>query len=283
MLALEDIHKGYGETLALRGLSLRAEPGEVLGILGPNGAGKSTTIGIASGLRSPDSGAASINGKNPREHAARRDLGVAPQEMALYPDLTGREHLRLFAELYGISPADREKAINNALEQVGLEPRARHRVYAYSGGMKRRLALAGAVLHSPNVVLLDEPTAGVDAQAREAILDIARRTAARGAAVVYCTHYMEEAQSICDRVAILDHGELVAIGTVDQLLTEHAGQAIVTIERTNSTIRTESADPAAYLANELSRESDAQITNIAIEQPSLESVFFSLTGRSLRD
>ena len=281
LLSLTNIRKAYGERTAVDGLSLSLGEGEVLGLLGPNGAGKSTTISIAVGLLAADAGRVDVCSQGPpTTPTVRRNIGVAPQALALYDDLSADENLRFFASLYGLASEQQTRAVDGALDRVGLTDRRKDRVKAFSGGMKRRLNLAAALLHDPPIVLLDEPTAGVDPQSRSAILDEVRSLRSRGKGVIYTTHYMEEAQRVCDRVAIVDHGKLIAMGTVDELIGKHGGVSTITVQSGEQATRFESADPVADLAKRLS---DPGVTNVRIDRPDLESVFMHLTGRSLRD
>ncbi|HPO92071.1 MAG TPA: ABC transporter ATP-binding protein [Phycisphaerales bacterium] len=281
LLSLTSIRKAYGERTAVDGLSLSLGAGEVLGLLGPNGAGKSTTISIAVGLLAADAGQVDVCAQGPpTTPGIRRNIGVAPQALALYDDLSADENLRFFASLYGLAGEQQTRAVDGALDRVGLTDRRKDRVKAFSGGMKRRLNLAAALLHDPPIVLLDEPTAGVDPQSRSAILDEVRSLRSRGKGVIYTTHYMEEAQRVCDRVAIIDHGRLIAMGTVDELIGEHGGVSTITVQSGEQVTRFESADPVADLSKRLS---DPGVTNVRIDRPDLESVFMHLTGRSLRD
>jgi ABC-2 type transport system ATP-binding protein len=281
MLRLDNLHKRFGSVEALRGLSLDVPRATVFGLLGPNGAGKTTTISIAVGLLRPDSGAVNLDGAgSPVDPSVRRRIGVAPQAIALYDELTAAENLDFFATLYGLDRAIRRARTDDLLARVGLTDRARDRVKVFSGGMKRRLNLAAALIHDPPLVLLDEPTAGVDPQSRNAILDIVRSLRDEGRTVLYTTHYMEEAQRICDRVAIVDHGRVLAEGTVDELIASRGGASVVTIETDAGHIRIETADPVAELTARL-RSPD--IRGVRVDRPDLESVFLHLTGRSLRD
>jgi len=222
VLTVTDIRKSFGSLRALDGVSLEVHRGEVLGLLGPNGAGKSTTLAVCTGQVAPDSGSVSIGGAgSPRDPAVRRLVGLAPQQIALYSDLTARENLVFLARIHEVpEPSRRADAL---LDMVGLLPRARDRVGTFSGGMQRRLNLAAALVHEPPLLLLDEPTAGVDPQSRSAILEVVQRLAEGGCAVLYTTHYMDEAQRICSRVAIVDHGRVLETGTVGSLRAAHGG------------------------------------------------------------
>lgn len=283
MLTLKELKKSFGSVTAVDGVSLRIEPGEVFGLLGPNGAGKSTTIGMSVGLIRPDSGSVLLDGVgDPSLPHARRALGVAPQSLAIYDDLTARENLDFFGRLYGITGRDLRKRIEEVLEHVGLTSRGSDRVAGYSGGMKRRLNLAVAIMHRPAMLLLDEPTAGVDPQSRNNILDLVRDLAAGGTTIVYTTHYMEEAAKLCARVAIIDHGKVLATGTVPSLVGQFGGKSVITINRGEQSERFEAADPVSVVARVMSDPAHG-VDGLRIDRPDLESVFLNLTGRSLRD
>jgi ABC-2 type transport system ATP-binding protein len=286
VLDLVDLRKRYGNLVALDGVSLRLEPGEILGLLGPNGAGKSTLVSLAVGLLEPDGGSVTLTGPgsptgSPLEPAVRRRLGLAPQALALYTELSGAENLEFFAALHGCAADRRAARVEWALDFVGLTARRNHRVKTYSGGMARRLNLAAALVHDPELLLLDEPTVGVDPQSRNHLLDNVEALRAQGKTVLYTTHYMEEAQRICDRVAILDHGTLLALGRTEALLAEHAGEPRLQLEFDDRRELIETADPIAEL--ERLRAAGRSPTSFRVEQPSLEQVFLELTGRSLRD
>jgi ABC-2 type transport system ATP-binding protein len=284
MLRLHDLRKSFGSVRAVDGLSLDIRRGEVFGFLGPNGAGKSTTISMAMGLLEPDAGAVELEGAgSPLDPRVRRQLGLAPQAIALYMELTAAENLVFFARLHGLEDPKRRAA--EVLELVGLAPRAADRVAGYSGGMQRRLNLAVALLHRPPLLLLDEPTAGVDPQSRHSILELVRALAQDGCTIVYTTHYMEEAQKLCDRVGVIDHGRLLDVGTVDELVARHGGDSAVVIERVDGDAkaveeRIVTQDPLREISAALAR---GDLRGVRVERPTLESVFLTLTGRSLRD
>lgn len=281
MLSIDNITKRFGERTAVDGLSLEVDEGEIFGLLGPNGAGKSTTIHMAVGLLQPSAGSIDINGAGrPDDPRVRMFVGVATQALALYEDLTGRENLRFFGRLYELARPALAKRVDEAAEFVGLADRLDDRVGTYSGGMKRRLNLAAALLHEPRLLLLDEPTVGVDPQSRNAILDQVAELKATGRTVVYTSHYMEEVERVCDRVAIIDHGKLLALGTVDDLIAEHGGPLSVTWTNTNGEHR-EVADDAAHVVTIL--QGAGAVRRVQVETPNLETVFLNLTGRSLRD
>jgi ABC-2 type transport system ATP-binding protein len=279
VLSLRDIRRKFGQTTAVDGLSLEVRAGEILGLLGPNGAGKSTTIAITTGLLAPDSGSVDLLGLGaPTDPAVRAHLGLAPQEITLYAELTARENLVFLARLHGVAqPARRADEL---LALVELDSRARDRVGAFSGGMKRRLNLAAALVHDPKLVLLDEPTAGVDPQSRNRILELVRDLARGGKTIVYTTHYMEEAAKLCDRVAIVDHGRLLDCGTVGELVARHGGRSAVTVERDGAESTVLADDPVAEVSRQLA---SGGVTGVRVERPDLETVFLALTGRSLRE
>lgn len=297
MLRLRDLCKSFGSTRAVDRLSLEVRRGEVFGLLGPNGAGKSTTISMCIGLLKPDSGSVELEGiGSPRDPRVRMHLGLAPQSLALYDELSAEENLVFFAQLYSVDHPRRRAG--ELLELVGLAARARDRIKTFSGGMKRRLNLAVALVHSPRLVLLDEPTAGVDPQSRASILELVRTLASAGVTVVYTTHYMDEAQRVCDRVAIVDHGRVLALGTLEELLRTHGGEVIVVVERGEGVERIPTSEPLRVIGRILDSGAAARheaarggaiaelppsATGIRIERPDLESVFLSLTGRRLRD
>jgi ABC-2 type transport system ATP-binding protein len=280
VIQIADIRKTFGDTVAVDGLSLEIEAGEVFGLLGPNGAGKSTTIGMIVGLLRPDSGSVRVDGADPAVPATRSRLGVAPQALAIYDELSARENIEFFGSLYGLDRKARSSSAAELLELVGLTDRAGERVKGYSGGMKRRINLACALVHEPEVVLLDEPTAGVDPQSRNAIFEIVRELSGRGKTIVYTTHYMEEAQKLCDRVGVIDKGSLLALGSVDDLIASHGGESVVRVERESGEERTQTDDPIAVIRAAL--DGDTAL-GVHVERPDLETVFLNLTGKSLRD
>lgn len=286
MLELKNIVKRFGTLVAVNDLSLTIERGEVFGLLGPNGAGKSTTIAMSVGLLRPDSGSVTLQGAgSPIDPAVRSLLGVAPQELAVYDDLSGEENLHFFARLYGMQSRERRARVQEVLGMVGLAPRGKDRVGTYSGGMKRRINLAVALLHDPPILLLDEPTAGVDPQSRNSIIELVRELASSGRTIVYTTHYMEEAAKLCSRIGVIDHGRLLTCGRLDELVRTHGGHSIVTIERGEAgEERIETQDPLREIARVMGDSQLAgDVSGVRIDRPDLESVFLTLTGRSLRD
>ena len=281
MLTLTGVRKRFGETQAVDGLSLTINRGEVLGLLGPNGAGKTTAIRMAVGLLMPDEGSVDLAGVgSPRSSVGRGKIGLAPQSIALYDDLTARENLEFLGCLHGLSRADRRARSSEILERIGLADRAAHRVGTFSGGMKRRLNLGAAIVHRPALLMLDEPTAGVDPHSRNALFDVVEALKADGVTVLYTTHYMEEAQRLCDRVAIMDHGRLLALDTVEGLLARYGGKTVLFAERSGEEERIESDNPVADRAKMLER---GDVTGVRMKRADLESVFLAMTGRRLRD
>lgn len=279
-IQLEALRKSYGTLAAVDGISFSVHPAEVFGLLGPNGAGKTTTISMITGLAAPDEGAVKVNGLPPSDPKARGRMGLAPQAVAIYDELTGRENVAFFGKLYGLSGTRLKKRVEDALGFVGLSERARDKAGTYSGGMKRRLNLAAALVHEPQLIILDEPTVGVDPQSRNAIFDSVKALRGAGCTVVYTTHYMEEAQRLCDRVAIMDHGKLLALDTVEALVAEYGTVTTIVLERSEGDERIETTDPAGELAR---LSAAGALTRFRVESPNLEQVFLHLTGRHLRD
>lgn len=296
MIEVRELRKRFGTTPAVDGVSFAVGRGETFGLLGPNGAGKSTTIGMLVGVLRPDSGEISVNGAaKPTEAAARMSVGVAPQTLSLYEELSARENLTFFARLYRLSGARLTERVSWALEFAELSDRARDRVKTFSGGMKRRLNLAVALVHDPQVLFLDEPTVGVDPQSRNHIFQRVEELKSQGRTIIYTTHYMEEARRLCDRVAIMDHGKILDLDRVESLIDRHGGRSVVKAELVRppgdaailpaaldgQTLRFESDRPL----EEIARLSSAGVAfqTLEVTRPDLETVFLTLTGRSLRD
>ncbi len=309
MFKVENLLKRYGDLTAVDRISFEVRQGEIYGLLGPNGAGKTTTMSVLSGLLHPDEGSVLFDGIDLLAEPIRvkQQLGVVPQETALYETLTARENLRFWGGLYGLSGAALRTAVDRVLEQVGLTARAGDRVRTYSGGMKRRLNLALGIVHGPKAVLMDEPTVGIDPQGRANILDTVRAVAAAGTTVLYTTHYLEEAESLCDRIGIMDHGKILVEGTLAELKSRAGQEEVVTIrgpftleaahdrlgkisgarlihsEESHVVMGVKGAGQgAAQLLADLFG-SDLPIDAISIQPPSLNSLFLNLTGRELRD
>jgi ABC-2 type transport system ATP-binding protein len=311
ILEVKQLVKKYGDFTAVKGVSFDIKEGEIFSLLGPNGAGKTTTISMLSTLYSPTSGEAMIGGHSVVNEpmAVRNLIGVVPQELALYDDLTARENLVFWGQMYGLSGKPLNLRVDEVLEQIGLADKARNRVKTYSGGMKRRVNIGVGLLHKPSLLFMDEPTVGIDPQSRRAILDSVKSLNQQGMTVLYTTHYMEEAEELSDRVGILDHGELIALGTQAELnrqvgendtLILHIdesqnGEALaVAVRKIQNVLKADITDhtvaiiapeaedimaPVITKANELG----IKIRSVDIKEPNLEAVFLHLTGRALRD
>lgn len=280
MLLIESLRKSFGSRVAVDSVSLEIRSAEIFGLLGPNGAGKSTTVNICSGLMRPDSGRVTLFGGTPAESDIRRRIGLAPQSLSLYEELTAEENIDFFAQLQGLRGTALRDRVAWALRFVELYERRRDLVRTFSGGMKRRLNLAIALVHDPRLLILDEPTAGVDPQSRNAIFDKILELRAAGCTIIYTTHYMEEAERLCDRIAILDHGRVLAIGTLGELLEQYAPDSTIILEDGGAAQRIETQDPIGEL---IRLREDGRLTRFRVERPTLETVFLHLTGRRLRD
>lgn len=280
LLQIRGLEKRYGDLTAVDGISFTIEPGEIFALLGPNGAGKTTTVMMIAGQIAADSGDILLaGGGTPDQASGRRVLGVAPQNIALYDDLTGDENLRFFGRMQGLTGNVLHEAMERVREITGLGRRLQERVKTYSGGMQRRLNLAAALIHQPCLLLLDEPTVGVDPQSRNALLDRIRSLGGEGIGVLYTTHYMDEVERIADRVGIMDHGRLLALDSVARLIREHGGPSTVEYRQAGQRHRIQTSSPLR-VARELPREG---VQDFAIHRPTLEAVFLNLTGRALRD
>jgi ABC-2 type transport system ATP-binding protein len=281
MLHFDRVSKSFGSTPAVVDLSLAVQNGEIFGLLGPNGAGKTTAVSLAVGLLQADSGRVQIAERySPRDPMTRRQIGVAPQMTALYNEMTGDENLWFFGKIQNLSGRILQQRVDWALEFVQLQDRRKDRVATYSGGMKRRLNLAVALVHDPPLLLLDEPTVGVDPQSRNAIFDHIFELRRRGKTILYTTHYMEEAQRLCDRVAIMDHGRLLALGTVAELISRYGGRDVVVVETAQGEKSIATDDPVAELE---ALRAQGDLLRFRVERSNLERVFLNLTGRQLRD
>ena len=281
MIQVESLNKRFGNIHAVRDVSLEIHPGQIFGLLGPNGAGKSTSISMMTGLIDADSGSVSLSGLNPQSKEARYKIGLIPQSIALYEELTATDNLSFFASLYDIPKSQLESRMEWALDFVGLKDRAGDRVSGFSGGMKRRLNLAASLLHDPDYIFMDEPTAGVDPQSRNKLFDSVLELKELGKTIIYTTHYMEEAQKLCDQVGIIDHGQLLALGTVGELLNQHGGETQISISSDQGVKEFKSNDVSNDLIQAL--QSSDKVYDISVNRPDLESVFLNLTGRQLRD
>jgi ABC-2 type transport system ATP-binding protein len=308
-IQVQDLKKNFGDLAAVRGVSFEVRAGQIFSLLGPNGAGKSTTISMLAGLLQPSGGDAWIQGHSIRQEpqAVKASLGVVPQDIALYPDLSARENLEFWGKMYGLRGAALAKRVDEVLEITGLAGRQKDKVGTYSGGMKRRVNIGAALLHKPQVIIMDEPTVGIDPQSRRHILDNVKELNRQGMTVLYTTHYMEEAQELSDQIAIMDQGKLIACGTHDELV-----KIVGEMDRIDLTLATESAAVVNHWRNilgvhslsaqdghmtllvedsnlvlprlfESASQDSARITSVDIQEPNLEAVFLHLTGKALRD
>jgi ABC-2 type transport system ATP-binding protein len=281
MIQLEEVSRSFGNLLAVNRFSLEIPQGEIFGLLGPNGAGKSTLISMLCGLLLPSSGSVRVNGLPPVSMEAKRRIGIAPQSLAIYEELSAQANLDFFGRLYGLGGAALKSASARVLDFVGLADRAGDRVEQYSGGMKRRLNLAIALLHDPDILLLDEPTVGVDPQSRNRLFESVLELKQRRKTVVYTTHYMEEAERLCDRIAIVEQGKLLALDTVDGLVHQYGGDSQLSYSSGGTRHSLKTADPLAEIQR-LTADAEG-ITDLSLLRPNLEQVFLNLTGRQLRD
>ncbi len=311
ILEVKELVKKYGDFTAVKGISFNIEEGEIFSLLGPNGAGKTTVISMLSTLYTPTSGDATIGGhsitKDPM--GVRNIIGVVPQDLALYEDLTARENLVFWGQMYNLSGKPLSARVDEILEQIGLTDKAKNRVKTFSGGMKRRVNIGVGLLHKPKLLFMDEPTVGIDPQSRRAILDTVKDLNKQGMTVLYTTHYMEEAEELSNRVGIIDHGGMIALGTQKEL-TQQVGQSetlilhleeganaealaksfngIKGVDKADASdhavtiICPEAEDVLAAVVGK-ANEQNVKIRTIDIREPNLEAVFLHLTGRALRD
>ena len=309
VLRTRDLHKRFGAIEAVRGVGFDIHEGETYGLLGPNGAGKTTTISMICGLLARDGGEVTLDGAaiDIGEVAAKAGIGYVPQELAVYPDLTGRENLDFFGRLYGIGGKDLKERVAGVLGLIGLAERAGDRVETYSGGMQRRLNIGVGLLHRPRLLVLDEPTVGVDPQSRNAILESVAALGREGMAILYTTHYLEEAERLCDRVGIIDAGEIRAEGTTRDLVSSIGQRDRVRLAVSGEVVAAASAIRHVEGVTEVGVRGDeleilvsdargllirllnaaegagAVVRGVEVIEPDLEAVFLHLTGRALRD
>jgi ABC-2 type transport system ATP-binding protein len=308
-IEVDHLKKSFGDFLAVQNASFNAKSGEVLSLLGPNGAGKSTTISMLSGLLAPTGGDASIMGHSVTKapEAAKASLGVVPQDIALYPDLSARENLVFWGKMYGLRGAALKSRVDEVLEIIGLADRQKDHIGKFSGGMKRRVNIGAALLHKPAVIIMDEPTVGIDPQSRRHILDNVKELNRQGMTVLYTTHYMEEAAELSHHIAIMDKGRVIAYGTHDELIKVvgeqtridvtlnaeaekvleawRAVQGVAGIDATDGKVTALVDDSNRVLPRlfESASKHGVRITSVDIQEPNLETVFLHLTGRALRD
>lgn len=306
-LVVRDLHKHFGHIEALRGASFEIEAGELFGLVGPNGAGKTTLLSIVACLSDPTSGEVFFDGKplHREDFSIRRAIGVGTQDLGIYSELSARENLAFFGRLYGLRGADLDKRIEEMLEFTSLADRADDRAVTYSGGMKRRLNLGIAVIHRPRLLLLDEPTTGVDPQSRNHIFERVKDLNKAGTTVIYTSHYMEEVQMLCPRIGIIDHGRIIACDSRQKLLKRLHGTIRLAVSRSGdavierlsrlpdvlvksvdaNTLIVDCADAPAMLPGLLNalRETDVELLDLKVHEPTLEDVFLHLTEKTLRD
>lgn len=311
ILEVHNLVKKYGELEAVKGISFEVHEGEIFSLLGPNGAGKTTTISILSTLFEPTNGDARVCGHSVTQEpmAVKRCIGVVPQEIALYEELTALENFKFWGQMYGLSGKSLNMRIDEVLEQIGLKERAKQRIKTYSGGMKRRVNIGVGLLHKPQLLFMDEPTVGIDPQSRRSILESVKELNNSGMTILYTTHYMEEAQELSDRVGIIDYGELIALGTQDELTAQvgetdtlilHLGenedptylaealasmQGVMQANATDHEVAIVTPSAEELLAPVVSRTNELgiHIYSVDMREPNLEAVFLHLTGRALRD
>lgn len=308
IISIKGLTKSFGSIRAVKGIDLNIDKGEFFGLLGPNGAGKTTTINILSTVMKPDEGEISINGFDLKKEPARckQSIGIVPQELALYEELTARENLVFWGSMYGIPKATLQERADTLLDLFELSERKNSMIKTFSGGMKRRINIAAAMLHEPEILLMDEPTVGVDPQSRNKIYDVLAKFSDDGITIIYTTHYMDEVEKLCNRIGIIDHGEIIARGTLDELrkLTgadqhivihyeKNGDQGLMRLKEAFGESLTIDDDKIIFAAENVSRdlpvlikkctEHCKAITHIEIEKSSLEQVFLNLTGRKLRD
>jgi len=309
VLRVESLVKRFGELTAVDGVSFRIAPGETYGLLGPNGAGKTTAISMIAGLLAADGGSVTVCGHDmtPSAIEPKRHLGLVPQDLAIYPELSARENLDFFGKLQGLRGSELSGRVDEVLALVGLTDRAKDLTKEYSGGMKRRLNIGIGLLHQPTLLILDEPTVGVDPQSRNAILESVESLSVEGMAVLYTTHYMEEAERLCDRIGIIDAGRLQAEGTRDELIRLTGGvdtirlrgsgdlaaarsalEQVDGVERVDldrQTLTLTARDAPTHVAEVVgcAARAGVALSDVEITRPDLESVFLHLTGKALRD
>ena len=310
---IKGLKKTFGDLTAVDGISITVEPGEIHGILGPNGAGKSTTIGCITGLLPYDSGSVTYENAQPIGKW-KRNIGYIPQDLAIYPDLSAEENVRFFCSLYGFKGSELKKKTEEALDFVGLLEVKRKKASEFSGGMKRRLNMACGIVHSPKLIIMDEPTVGIDPQSRNRILENVKALNKKGATILYTTHYMPEVEEICNKITVIDHGKVIASGTKEDILDkmgkdremdvtftagsdglagfEEAIQSIESVHRCNistedniSTCKIFYSEDQTLMENVIRVAADNHLTisNIGSLEPSLEEIFLTLTGKELRD
>lgn len=309
VIEIKDLVKKYGDLLAVDNISLSIEEGEIYGLLGPNGAGKSTLISMLCSLLHPTSGNVKILGEDVKKNKkeVKRQLGLVPQSIAVYNNFTAYENVKLFGELYGLRGAELKNRVEKALEFVGLEEVKNKKAETYSGGMLRRLNIACAIVHDPKIIIMDEPTVGIDPQSRNHILSAVKKLNKKGTTVIYTTHYMEEVEAICSKIAIIDKGKVIVEGSKEELkdmindkkslclkvndiykvdlkeIEGIKGVSEILVKDNDITINTKKEINNLDIIIKAINQSEAKILNLGYKEITLETVFLSLTGRSLRD
>ncbi|ASZ60567.1 MULTISPECIES: linearmycin resistance ATP-binding protein LnrL [Bacillus] len=311
MLQAENIKKAYGKKTIVKGISFSLKKGESFGLLGPNGAGKSTTISMISGLVPHDSGNITVGGYviGKETAKAKQKIGIVPQEIALYPTLTAHENLMFWGKMYGLTHGEAKKRSAEVLEYVGLTERAKDKIETFSGGMKRRINIGAALMHKPELLIMDEPTVGIDPQSRNHILETVKQLNETGMTVIYTSHYMEEVEFLCDRIGIIDQGEMIAIGTKTDLCSRLGGDTIIqltvsgineaflvairslahvndiTVHELELKIDISAAHHEKVVTSLLAKAAAHHINllSLQVQEPNLERLFLNLTGRTLRD
>jgi ABC-2 type transport system ATP-binding protein len=311
MLVVTDLKKSFNEKEVVRGVSFSVDRGESFGLLGPNGAGKSTTISMICGLLKYDAGEVTVDGmsvkKNPLD--VKKKIGVVPQEIALYPAMSAKENLLFWGKMYGLSGGQAKKRADEVLEYVGLRDRAKDKIETFSGGMKRRINIGASLMHEPELLIMDEPTVGIDPQSRNHILETVKRLNHNGMTVIYTSHYMEEVDYLCDRIGIVDQGKMIALGTKTDLVNRLAGGTVIklniaawndvfhaslknvpNVERVVTDVQNKSLEIFVHQHQQAfgeilacAMENHVQVVSFEVQEPNLESLFLSLTGRTLRD
>lgn len=302
-LRIHQLKKAYGQHQAVKEISFEVQKGCCYGLLGPNGAGKSTTMKIVSCILKPDSGTVEVFGQNAVKQPGevRQMIGYVPQNITLYDKLSAFDNLLFFGEMYGLKGGLLKKRIQEVLEQVGLSDRAKDAVHTFSGGMARRINIAASLLHQPKLLILDEPTVGIDPQSRNHIFEMIRHLNQDGVTVIYSTHYMEEVETLCDQLAIIDHGNVIAEGRLQELLSRYGTKSVYieavgqedlplsSLEEPASrsgagwVVQTDNAVSTIQKVSELCLKQSIPVQRLEIVRPSLETVFLTLTGTSLRD
>jgi ABC-2 type transport system ATP-binding protein len=311
MLHVNRVRKSFGKKEVVKGVTFSVEKGESFGLLGPNGAGKSTTISMICGLLPYNEGEITVGGFSVKDRPLeiKRQIGVVPQDIALYPTMSARDNLLFWGKMYGLSGRDVKKRADEVLDFVGLHDRAKDKIETFSGGMKRRINIGAALMHKPELLIMDEPTVGIDPQSRNHILETVKELNKEGMTVIYTSHYMEEVEFLCKRIGIIDHGEVIAIGTKDDLCNRLSGGTIVKMEVnifshrlidelnslpiTEKVIEDEEEKTLEIFVNSghqalgelvtAAVKNNVEVSSIQVQEPNLESLFLQLTGRSLRD